>query len=333
MFLHTFHPSPVLAAFGPLAIHWYGLLLVVGGVAAYLVSRKLFAKAGVALALLDELLFPLIVAGFVGARAYHVVNEWWYYWQRPLEVFAVWRGGLAIHGALIGGLVALVWFIRNNPKVVTGRDLSLQFLYLADLLAPGFALGQAIGRWGNYFNQELYGLPTGVSWGIPIELLKRVAGFEQYNFFHPTFLYESAWLFVVFIILFGLLRYRLRPPQFLGVHWTPVASRPLQIAREGTIERYLPLTRFAQARARRGEAKARRAKGEREGVSPGRVFFLYLILAGLGRFVMEFFRIDAMPLVAGIRLQQLVSALLVVMGMCGWWWINQRLKNPKIVLG
>ncbi len=289
-FFHTYHPSSILVAFGPFAVHWYGLFLVVGGIAAYLVSRKLFAKAGVASTLLDELLSPLIVAGFAGARAYHVINEWWYYWQRPLEIFAIWRGGLAIHGALIGGMVALVWFIRNNPKVVAGRGLSLKFLYLTDLLVPGLALGQAIGRWGNYFNQELYGLPTGVPWGIPIELSKRVAGFEQYYFFHPTFLYESAWLFVVFIILFTVLH------QY---------SSPLN-----------------------------KGENEREGTSHlrGRVFFLYLILAGLGRFVMEFFRIDVMPLIAGIRLQQLVSLVLITAGVAGilWIWLQWRSNFQKI---
>ena len=167
-FFHTYHPSPLLITFGPLAVHWYGLLLVAGGVAAYFVSRRTFVWAGVPRALLDELLTPLTLAGFAGARLYHVANELPFYFAHPFAVFAVWRGGLAIHGALIGGGLALYWFIKHNNKTIQPfsrisswlHDYTITWLFFADLLVPGLAIAQAIGRWGNYFNQELYGRPT-----------------------------------------------------------------------------------------------------------------------------------------------------------------------------
>ncbi|MEW6611034.1 MAG: prolipoprotein diacylglyceryl transferase [Patescibacteria group bacterium] len=294
MFLHTYLPSQILISFGPFAIHWYGLCMVLGIAAGWYVARFTFRRARVPAAFLDELVASLVISGFLGARLYHVVNEFGYYWAHPLDVFAVWRGGLAIHGALIGGLMVLCWFVHTHQMEIKQLVISFSsrigpwlkvsgILWFADLLSPSLALGQAIGRWGNYFRQELYGLPTSLPWGIPITLENRLPGYERFEYFHPVFFYESLWLTLTTIILLIVIRRLVSPPN-------------------------------------KGENK-------REDVYPvGLIFFLYLILAGLGRFFIEFLRIDPMPLIFGVRLQQLVSAIVIIVGSGGIVWLL-RLKN------
>jgi len=197
MFLHTFNPNPILAHLGSFAIHWYGLFLAVGALAGYLVFIRLGRRYGIKVADLENLFFFTLIAGLVGARIYHVLNEWSYYAAHPGEILSIWNGGLAIHGALIAGLVVFLLFARKKK---------LSFWLLADIAAPALALGQAIGRWGNYFNQELYGGPTSLPWGIPIEPLNRPLQFLDDKFFHPAFLYESLGSFAVFVLMVYLHR-------------------------------------------------------------------------------------------------------------------------------
>ncbi len=201
MFLHTFSPHPILATIGPFTIHWYGLLLSLGALAGYLVFRRLGQRYGLKPADLELTFFWGIVAGVVGARLYHVLNEWGYYAQHPAEVWRVWNGGLAIHGAVIGGLIVLL---------LTARRLKTSFWLLADCAAPALALGQAIGRWGNYFNQELYGRPTSLPWGIPIDPVNRTIDHILDPYYHPAFLYESLGALAIFVLLILLHRTRLR---------------------------------------------------------------------------------------------------------------------------
>lgn len=172
MFLHL----------GLLEIRWYGVILALALVAALMLSRWLWRRAQHREEDLFDLTFWVVLAGFVGARLYHVVNEWPTYAARPSEILAVWHGGLAIHGALLFGALTAWWFARRRK---------LAFASTLDLLAPGVALGQAIGRFGNYVNQELFGRPTQLPWGLPVDALHRPAGYESFNTFHPTFLYES----------------------------------------------------------------------------------------------------------------------------------------------
>ncbi len=146
-----------------------------------------------------ELVLYLIIFGLLGGRLYHIFLEFNYYLANPLAVFKVWEGGLAIHGVLIAGIITLIVWCRKKKYF---------FWQWADLLAPALILGQAIGRWGNYFNQELFGRPTNLPWGIPIDLINRPVEFINNNFFHPTFLYESLADFLIFLIL--ILIWRLR---------------------------------------------------------------------------------------------------------------------------
>lgn len=181
---------------GPLAIHWYGLLIVGGALAGATVAARRAKAAGDDPDHVWNVLLWCLVLGIVGARLYHVVSSpqgtdvgLRYYLQNPLEVLAVWKGGLGIYGAVAGGLLGLYLYTRLN---------GLSFWRWADFAVPGLALGQAIGRWGNYVNQELYGYPTDLPWGIYIDPAHRLPGFEAYERFHPTFLYESLLNLLVF---------------------------------------------------------------------------------------------------------------------------------------
>jgi phosphatidylglycerol:prolipoprotein diacylglycerol transferase len=146
-----------------------------------------------------------VILGIVGARLYHVFSQpeggmlgWDYYRKNPIEILYIWQGGLGIYGAIVGGALGVVlyaWRARLNP---------LKWL---DYGAPGLALGQAIGRWGNFINQELYGPPTDLPWGLQIDPQHRIMPYndlERYPqdiLFHPTFLYESLWCLLVFGVL------------------------------------------------------------------------------------------------------------------------------------
>ena len=193
--LHAYHPSSILISFGPIDIHWYGLLIVLGIIAAIAITLKLASYYNIKKETIIDLAFWLIISGVIGARIYFIFLELPYYLKYPLDMFKPWQGGLAIHGAIIGGALAL-WLYTKKYK--------LNFWLSAALIAPGLALAQAIGRWGNYFNQELFGKPTNLPWGIPIDLLNRPIEFLNNIYFQPTFLYESLGNFLVFAVLIVL---------------------------------------------------------------------------------------------------------------------------------
>jgi phosphatidylglycerol---prolipoprotein diacylglyceryl transferase len=204
-FLHSLTPEPILISFGLFKIYWYGLFVVLGVLAALTVSLKLAKKFKFSPNQIFDFSFWMIIGGIFGARLYHVILEWPYYSQNPVSIFKVWQGGLAIHGGIIAGLLVLAYFAWKEK---------MNFWALAALFAPGIALGQAIGRWGNYFNQELFGKPTNLPWGIPIDLMNRPARYISAEFFHPTFLYESLGNLVIFFILLFLVF------KFLKKGWT-----------------------------------------------------------------------------------------------------------------
>lgn len=193
MFLHSWIPSPTILSLGAFELRWYGLLLALGAAAGLHILRTLGRKKGFLDTDLVDLFVWLTVAGFFGGRLYHVLNEFSYYLHHPTQVWMVWEGGLGIHGAMFAGLVTLILFSRRKK---------LSAWSLLDVLTPALALGQVIGRWGNYFNQELFGRPTDRPWGIPIEAAHRPLSHLDALYFHPTFLYESIGnLFIVVILL------------------------------------------------------------------------------------------------------------------------------------
>ncbi|MCR4280084.1 MAG: prolipoprotein diacylglyceryl transferase [Candidatus Komeilibacteria bacterium] len=193
MFWQTYVPEPVFFSVAGWPVYWYGLIMLVAIVAAYFVSRYFVRRAGIEIKQWDNLIFYTLIGGFIGARLYDVLLELSYYQQNPGDIFKVWQGGLAIHGGIIGGAIAVY---------IICRKYNWSFWRVADWLAVALPLGQAIGRWGNYFNQELYGRPTDSAFGIFIEAENRVSAYEGSALFHPTFLYESVLNLLLFVGLF-----------------------------------------------------------------------------------------------------------------------------------
>ena len=188
-------PGPMLIELGPLAIRWYGLLIALAVLLGLVISSRLARRRGFESGLISDLLPLLVLAAVVGARAYYVLFEWRQYRLNWLEALQIWRGGIAIHGALIGGVLAVIAFCRWRR---------LSFWALMDVLVPSVALGQAIGRWGNFFNSEAFGLPTNLPWKLWIPAVSRPSGYLAQAWFHPTFLYESLWDLGLFLILIVL---------------------------------------------------------------------------------------------------------------------------------
>jgi phosphatidylglycerol:prolipoprotein diacylglycerol transferase len=195
-------PGPVALAVGPLTVRWYGLLLATAAVVGLLLATREAERRGLPPDRFATTCWLALAGGIVGARLYHVALNWEYFARAPARVLAVWEGGVAIFGAIVGGVLGALVYTR-------GGDLPLgRFL---DTIAPSLALGQAIGRWGNFFNEEAFGRPTALPWGLYVSPGRRPAGFRTVEAFHPTFLYESAWNLGVFAILYGLLRKPLAP--------------------------------------------------------------------------------------------------------------------------
>lgn len=221
-FLNTYLPSPIIFNWGSLSLHWYGLLLSIGVLLGYGLSRHLWRERGGQVNKFDSLLLWLLLGGFIGARLIDVfVFEWWYFKDNLFEIWKIWQGGLAFHGSLFGGAVALWLWCKHNKHT---------WLELADVLAPALALAQAIGRWGNYFNQELFGLPTTLPWGIPIVLSYRPAAYSTFTHFHPTFLYESLGLLILTLVLWKLRKHNWRKGQLFSLYL--IASGILRLALE-----------------------------------------------------------------------------------------------------
>jgi len=188
-------PNSVLLSLGPLTVRWYGLLVVAGFLAGLFVCRYLFKKYKLPEMVVYDLFFYVIIFGLVGARFYYVLYAWDYYSQYPLDIFKIWQGGLAIHGAIIAALVVIYFFAKKRK---------FNFWQISDIVATCLPLSLAIGRFGNYFNQELFGKPTNLPWGIPIDPDYRPVGYENFTHFHPTFIYEAILDIVLFGILFWL---------------------------------------------------------------------------------------------------------------------------------
>ncbi|MHB0859043.1 MAG: prolipoprotein diacylglyceryl transferase [Anaerolineae bacterium] len=190
-------PNPVLFRLGPITVYWYGVLIVSGAMLAAHIASKLSRRNGHDPEIAWNLLLVVLLTGVIGARLYHIVSSWDYYSRNPGEMFGLQMSGFGIYGAVMGGAVGL-W--------IYSRIYKLRFLEWADYVAPGLILAQAIGRLGNFFNQELYGYPTDLPWGVYIAPEHRLPGFEAFTHFHPTFFYEA----LLNLIAFGVLLYLAR---------------------------------------------------------------------------------------------------------------------------
>ena len=208
-------PSPAQGVWylGPLPLRAYALAIIVGIVVAiWLAERRWVSRGGEPGAVSDVSLWA-IPFGIVGGRLYHVITDPQLYFadgQNPWNAFAVWRGGLGIWGAIALGAVG-AW--------IGARRAGVSFSELAWALAPAIPLAQAIGRWGNWFNQELFGRPTDLPWGLRIDPEHRPVGYEAQTTFHPTFLYESVWnLGVAALVIWVGRRFRMTGGQLFAVY-------------------------------------------------------------------------------------------------------------------
>jgi phosphatidylglycerol:prolipoprotein diacylglycerol transferase len=237
-------------------IYFYGILIMLGAIAATWLAAYRAKEYGQDGEMAWDLLPWALIGGIVGARLWHILTPpasmveqgitTAYYLTHPIEMLKIRNGGLGIPGAVIGGFLA-VWVYTHRKEI--------SVLTWADIIAPGLALAQAIGRWGNFFNQELYGAPTALPWKIFIEPARRLPEYAGVEYYHPLFLYESIW-------------------NLLNMGFLIWAGR-----------------RF------------------RNWLKNGDLFLLYAIFYAVGRFSLEFLRLDPSP-VAGINVNQTLMAVI-----------------------
>jgi prolipoprotein diacylglyceryl transferase len=193
---------------GPLQLRAYGLAIALGILAAVAIARRRWAARGGDPDEISAIVVWAVLAGFVGARLYHVVTDWRRFEGRRWDVFAVWEGGLGIPGGLALGVLVGIWAARRR---------GLPALPLLDVVAPAIPVAQAIGRFGNWFNQELYGRPTDLPWGLEIDPAHRPTRFADVTTFHPTFLYEALWNLALAALLVAIeRRWHPRPGQLFA---------------------------------------------------------------------------------------------------------------------
>ena len=184
----SFSLDPILIHYGGGGVHWYGIIIAVGMLLALLLCSRLYKKRGGNPEVLVDLLLWTLPIGIVGARLYYVIFSWEDYAGDLLSIFKIWNGGLAIYGGLIAGMLTAILFCRVK---------GIEFFEIADIGVAGVAIGQCLGRWGNFVNGEAHGGPTSLPWGMTINGSEPV---------HPTFLYESLWSLIGLIILVILIR-------------------------------------------------------------------------------------------------------------------------------
>jgi phosphatidylglycerol:prolipoprotein diacylglycerol transferase len=262
---------------GPIFIRYYGIILMLGALAGGWLGAREAKRRGHDPEIVWDLLIWAIIGGVIGARLWHVFTPTpsaiaegrttMFYLTHPFDLINLRNGGLGIPGAVIGGLVALFFFTRRN---------GLNFAEWTDIAAPALALGQAIGRWGNFFNQELYGAPTNLPWKIYIQPQFRLPGFENQDYYHPLFLYESLWNLANMALLLWLSR------------------------------RY------------------------KERLKNGDIFLVYLIVYPVGRFLLDFLRLDA-AMLGGINANQTAMAIVAVLAALALLWRHREEMNRRSV--
>ena len=260
----------------PFTLYYYGLILMSGALAGGILASREAVRRGHSADMVWDLLIWLIIGGVIGARLWHVFTpspsliaqgiDTYYYLTHPLDLINLRRGGLGIPGAVIGGAVALFFFTRKHK---------LDFVEWADIAAPALALGQAIGRWGNYFNQELYGAPTNLPWKIFIDPLHRLKEYADQAYYHPLFLYESLWNLGNLALLLWISR------------------------------------RFADK------------------LKTGDLFLCYLVIYPVGRFLLDFLRLDASRL-AGVNANQTFMAIIALLASAALLWRHRPVPETTV---
>lgn len=202
--MNTIQPIDRIAfEIGPLTVYWYGIIIGLGVILGYYFATKEAKGLGLNKDIFADLLLWALPIALISARIYYVIFKWEYYSKNPGEIVAIWEGGIAIHGALIGATITAIIFAKKR---------GISFWKLADIAAPSIILGQAIGRWGNFMNQEAHGGPVTIAILENLQLPDFIIDqmFINGQYYHPTFLYESIWNLAGFIILILLRRIKLR---------------------------------------------------------------------------------------------------------------------------
>lgn len=205
--------SDTLIDLGFISIKWYSFIICLALVIGILLITKEAKKFKIDDNFMTNLLFWTIIVSIIGSRLYYVIFEWDYYSSHLIDIFKVWKGGLAIHGAIIGGAIFIILYTRKY-KINT--------LKICDIIVPALCIGQAIGRWGNFFNSEAHGPATTLSFLQSIRLPQFIIDGMYINgtYYQPTFLYESIWTLIGFIILIILRRYkRLKIGYLTGIYF------------------------------------------------------------------------------------------------------------------
>ncbi|TWD97478.1 phosphatidylglycerol:prolipoprotein diacylglycerol transferase [Neobacillus bataviensis] len=195
--------NPIAFSLGPIQVHWYGIIIGSGlALALYLAIREA-NRRGLPKDTFADLMLWAIPIAIISARIYYVIFEWDYYADHPADIPKIWNGGIAIHGALIGSVITTIVFARKR---------GISFWKIADIAAPSIILGQAIGRWGNFMNQEAHGGEVTRSFLEGLHLPDFIINQMYINgtYYHPTFLYESVWDFIGFLLLILLRRVNFR---------------------------------------------------------------------------------------------------------------------------
>lgn len=204
-------PSESVIEIGDLRLTAYGLMIALGVLAAYEMARHRWKARGGDPDDISAIAVWAVPAGLIGARLYHVVTDWnRLYADSPLDAAKIWEGGLGIPGGILAGVVV---------GVIVARQRGMRVPVGLDVVAPALPLAQAIGRLGNWWNQELYGRPTELPWGLEIDLEHRMSGYRAFETFHPTFLYEALWNLGLMAVLLLIDRRRvLRPGRLFALY-------------------------------------------------------------------------------------------------------------------
>lgn len=241
--------DPVAFQLGPIAVRWYGIIIACGILLGYFIAQRTLQRVGFDKDVLVDILFWSAIIGFIVARIYFVIFQFPYYAQHPAEIPKIWHGGIAIHGGIIGGFITGIFICKRK---------NINPFQMGDIAAPSMILAQGIGRWGNFMNHEAHGGPVSRSFLEHLHIPDFIIDNMYINgvYYHPTFLYESIWDVLGFIILLSL----------------------------------------------------------RKHLRIGDTFALYLIWYSIGRFFVEGLRTDSLMLTSHIRIAQLMSIVLVIVG-------------------
>lgn len=192
-------PGDIAFSVGSVSVYYYGIIMAASLCLGILTARVITGKfyPNINTETIYDISPHIIIGAIVGARVYYCLLSYSYYIRNPFEIIQLWHGGISIHGAIIGGLIGGIIYAKKHK---------LPILKLCDIFSYGLILGQALGRWGNFFNSEAFGGPTENFLKLYIPVYKRPLEYMQYNYFHPTFLYESILDVCIFLILFFIIR-------------------------------------------------------------------------------------------------------------------------------